>query len=78
MLRNGDKDGLMVRSGVDGCDPVSASGETSSDVRVELAVDSWVVEALEECKRRWVSRRSLGNRVERLDDDVRVSLNVAV
>jgi hypothetical protein len=76
VLRDGDEHRLVVRGRVDRGDAVEALGEAASDVRGEDAVLGGVVEALEEREAGRVRRRRLVGRLELLDDDVRVALDV--
>lgn len=67
----------MVRAGVDGRETVCSWGNTASDVRSEHTVNSSDVKTLEERKVEGVGDRGLRERVELLDDNVRVADNGA-
>ena len=58
VLSDGDECRLVARRGVDGRDLVHTSGETVGDINSKDAVDSLVVQTLEEHEGRWV--RDLG------------------
>jgi len=73
VLRNSNKRRLVVRGSVDGRHAVGASRETTSDSRRELAIDGWVVQALEEHEDSRVGGRGLRQRGDLLDHDVRVT-----
>ena len=68
----------MVGGRVNGRDAVHALGKTTGDSHGVDSVYGLIVEALEEGKLFWVYRRRLVERVELLDDDVRVALDVAL
>jgi len=76
VLRDGDQDGLVVRRGVDTGHAVHTSREAGSDGRGQDTVDGRCVDTLEEREFRRVAGGGLRERVELLDDDVRVSRDV--
>lgn len=78
VLRNRDKHRLVVSSRVDRRQAVGSRRETTSDVGGESAVLGGIVETLEERELLRVRDRRLLERVEEVDDDVRVALDVAV
>lgn len=73
MLRDGNKRRLVVRSRVDRAELVRAGGEAARDGGREDAVLRRVVEALEEGELGRVADGRRRERVDRLDDDVRVT-----
>ena len=78
VLSNGDEHRLVVRGGVDRRNLVSTRGETTANLSGEDAVLRLGVETLEEVELRRVRRRRARERVDRLDDDVRVAVDHAV
>lgn len=78
MLRDGNKDRLVVCSTVDGGNTVRTCGDTARDRSAELPIDKRVVQALEELEGTGVSGIGLSERLEFLDDDVRVADDEAV
>jgi len=75
-LGNWHGDGLMVCSGADRRHPVCTSRESLGDIRSELAVDSSIVETLEERENTWVRGLRGVKRPNRFNDNVVVSDNL--
>ena len=67
----------MVSSGVDGGHAINTSGETARNRSREDTTLSGIVKPLEELEGGGVRRRGLAKRREGLNDNVRVSLDVA-
>ena len=78
VLGNGDEGRLVVRGGVDRGETVGTSRKTSGDISSEDVIHSLAVETLEEGEAGRVCRGRLLKRVDRLDDDVRVALDLAL
>ena len=78
MLRDRDDRRLVVRRRIDAREAVHARGEALVERRGELAVLRGVVEALEEGKDVRVGWFRGLERVEELDDDVRVAADLAL
>jgi len=68
----------MISSGVDGRHAVRAGRKTARNISREHTVNSSIVEALKELERGGVGGRGLGDVLELLDDDVRVTLNLTL
>ena len=73
MLRDSNEDRLVVRRGVDRGQAVHTRGETRSDVCTDNAINRGGVDTLEECEDAGVRRGGLVDRVQFLNDDVRVA-----
>lgn len=78
MLGNSDEHRLVVSGRVDGSHTVEASGKTARDVGGDGTVLLSGVNTLEEHKLRAVKGSGLCERLELLDDDVRVADDVAL
>lgn len=78
MLSDGDEDRLMVRCSVDRGHTVDTSRETSGDVGGDDTADCCTVDTLEEGELGRVQGGSLSERVERLNDDVRVTNDITL
>lgn len=78
MLSNWHQKGLMVRRSVDRGQFVHALRQAALDSRTQHSVLSGAIQSLEECKLRWIERRRLCERVQLLDDDMRMSLDLAL
>ncbi len=77
VLSNSNKDRLMVSSAVDGRETVDTSRETIADIGAENTALGSIVKTLEERELGRVSRRRRVNRVNCLNDNVRVTCDVA-
>jgi hypothetical protein len=78
MLSNSDKNRLVVRSRVDRRQPVGTRRETTSDIGGKNTVLCCIIETLEERELLRVRHGRLGERVQEVNNDVRVSLNAAI
>ena len=77
VLCDSDESGLVVRRRVDRGDAVRTGGKTAGDISGEDAVLRGRVETLEEHELGRVRRRLAVQAGERVDDDVRVAVDVA-
>lgn len=77
MLRNSDKHRLMVRRAVNGRHAVCARGQ-ARDLRRQHTILRLAVQPFEERKLAGVQRRRVRERFELLNDDMRVTDNVAL
>ncbi len=77
MLRNGDDDRLMVSRRVDGRKFVESRRKTASDISSQHTSDSSRIETLEEDESLGVGGSRLGKGGELLNNDVRVSCDLA-
>lgn len=73
VLSNGHKGRLVVSSSVDGGELVHSSGQSSGNISSKLTIYCSSVETLEEGEFRGVSRCSLVEGTQCLDDNVRVT-----
>lgn len=73
MLSNRPKDRLMVCASVDGREAVSTGRQPARDVSRQNTIYGGQVEALEEREHVRIQRGSLIERIQLLDDDVRVA-----
>ena len=78
MLSDGQKNRLVVGSGVDRGHLVDTRRESIGNVSCENSVDSSCVEALEEREPAWIGGSGLGKRIELFDDDVGVAPDLAL
>ena len=76
MLSDGDESRLMVSSGVDGSETVDTSGETVSNISSQDTVSGLVVQTLEEGETSGVGGVGLGQGLQLLNNDVRVTLDI--
>ena len=77
MLGNGNENRLVIGGSVDGCETVGAFGESSGDISSEDAALSRAVKTLEKGEARRVRGVGLTQGRDGLNDDVRVTLDVA-
>ena len=76
MLSDSDESRLMVSSGVDGSETVDTSGETVSNISSQDTVSGLVVQTLEEGETSGVGGVGLGQGLQLLNNDVRVTLDI--
>ena len=77
MLSDGDESRLMVSSGVDRSETVDTSGETVGNISSQDTVSGLVVQTLEEGETSGVGGVGLGQGLQLLNNDVRVTLDIA-
>lgn len=78
MLRDWDRDGLVVRCGVDGRELVSARRNTPGYLERENPILGRGIDALEKCELCRVQNVVCGDRLQRLDDKVAVTYDLAI